>query len=112
MPAPPKHDPDDDLTLFEFAESDRTKPKAVEPRVKPKVKLKAEPKRKTEKKPSAPEPPTAEPIPEDDEYIRGIIEEGRADDEGDAPSSTSRSPGGEAGVPDEGAEPSVVLPPP
>ena len=30
VPAPPKHDPDDDETLFEFAESDKTKPKAVE----------------------------------------------------------------------------------
>ena len=90
VPAPPKHDPDDDLTLFEFAESDKTTPKAVEPRVKPKVKLKAEPKRKEERKSSAPEPPMEEPLPGDADYIRKLIEEGRTDDEGEAPSSASR----------------------
>ena len=112
VPAPPKRDPDDDLTLFEFAESDKTKPKAVEPRVKSKVKLKAEPKRKIEKKTSAPDPPIADPIPEDEDYIRGLVEEGRTDDEGEAPSSASRPLEGEAGVPDEGAEPKPVPPPP
>ena len=112
VPAPPKTDPDDDLTLFEFAESDKTTPKAVEPRVKPKVKLKAEPKRKTEKKSSAPEPPVEEPLPEDADYIRKLVEEGRADDEGEAPSSASRPPGGEAGIPDEGAKPEIIPPPP
>ena len=112
VPAPPKHDPDDDLTLFEFAESDKTTPKAVEPRVKPKVKLKAEPKRKEEKKSSAPEPPMEEPLPGDADYIRKLIEEGRTDDEGEAPSSASRPPGGEAGVPDEEARPDPIPPPP
>ena len=33
-PTPPKNDPDDVLTLFEFAESDKIKPKAVEPSLK------------------------------------------------------------------------------
>ena len=112
MPAPPKHDPDDDLTLFEFAESDKTTPKAVEPRVKPKIKLKVEPKRKVEKKPSAPEPPVEEPLPEDADYIRKLVEEGRTDDEGEDPSSASRPPGGEAGIPDEGAKPNPIPPPP
>ena len=112
VPAPPKHDPDDDLTLFEFAESDKTTPKSVEPRVKPKVKLKAEPKRKEEKKSSAPEPPMEEPLPGDADYIRRLIEEGRTDDEGEAPSSASRPLGGEAGVPDEEAKPDPIPPPP
>ena len=107
-----KHDPDDDLTLFEFAESDKTTPKAVEPRVKPKVKLKAEPKRKIEKKSGAPEPPVEEPLPEDADYIRKLVEEGRTDDEGEVPSSASRPPGGEAGIPDEGAKPETIPPPP
>ena len=112
VPAPPKHDPDDDLTLFELAESDKTKPKAVEPRVKSKVKLKAEPKRKIEKKTSAPDSPVAGSIREDEDYIRRLVEEGRTDDEGEAPSSASHPPEGEAGVPDEGAEPKPVPPPP
>ena len=98
--------------LFEFAESDKTKPKAVEPRVKPKVKLKAEPKRKEEKKSKSTQLPQSESIPNDDEYIRGIVEEGRTDDEGEAPSSASRPPGGEASIPDEAPEPEPPLPPP
>ena len=80
------------MTLFQFAESDKTKPKAVEPRVKPKVKLKAEPQKIEKEVGADPKSSEPDPIPEDEDYIRKLVEDVRTDDEGEAPSSVSPPP--------------------
>ena len=96
-PAPKPVDPDDDLTLAEFHESDRTKPKVTPPRAKPEVKIKPSPK-KEEKK-------IIHPSEESDEadYLARLLEEA-TDVEAEAPSGSVRPPKGPVIAPDVGAE--------
>ena len=70
-PAPKPGDPNDDLTLLEFYESDKTKPMSIPPRTKPEVKIKPSPTKKTK---GIIHPPSDD-LPEDADYIAGFLDE-------------------------------------
>ena len=109
-PAPKPVDPDDDLTLAEFHESDKTKPKIIPPRTKPEVKTKPAPKKEEKKVIHPPEEI------EDADYLAALLDEA-TDVEAEVPSGSVRPPKGPAISPDVGAEAKVTeasseVPPP
>ena len=79
--------------------------------MKPKVKLKSEPTKKSEPKTVVKTQPSKfEPEAYEEDYFRQMVDEGRTDDEGESASSSSCPSGGDARAPDQVAEPKVGPP--